>query len=240
MHIAFPAVRLGIHLCDGTVLTLTANVVPEVTSPLHRASLPDLLTLRQHLQLADTCSVTGDSATIDILIGNDYYLDIVTKESLRVGSTSLYLLSSKLGWILSGRTSSPDSAAATCAMLTMSSGVDSHQSATSDMSFHGNDPAVQELGSPSQFWQLETLGITDDLQLNDDEEAMRKFNASVSYYEGRCHVHLPWKDERPTLQTHFGLASGRLKSLLIMKHLTPSWRAEYNTIIQRQLDTGVI
>ena len=154
-------------------------------SPLHRASLPDLLTLRQHLQLADTCSVTGDSATIDILIGNDYYLDIVTKESLRVGSTSLYLLSSKLGWILSGRTSSPDSAAATCAMLTMSSGVDSHQSATSDMSFDGNDPAVQELGSPSQFWQLETLGITDDPQMKDDEETMRKLNASVSYYEGR-------------------------------------------------------
>ena len=43
-----------------------------------------------------------ESSSVDILIGNDYYLDIIMSQRIEV-QPGLYLLSSKLGWILTGR-----------------------------------------------------------------------------------------------------------------------------------------
>ena len=42
-----------------------------------------------------------------MLVGNDYYQDIILPQKIEV-QPGLYLLSSKLGWIVTGRTSEPD------------------------------------------------------------------------------------------------------------------------------------
>ena len=47
---------------------------------------------------------------IDLLIGNDYYADIVSMRRITL-KDGLYLLVSKLGWIFSCRTQSEDSSA---------------------------------------------------------------------------------------------------------------------------------
>ena len=45
-----------------------------------------------------------ETSSVELLIGNDYYLDIILPQKVEVQS-ELYMLGSKLGWILSGRTS---------------------------------------------------------------------------------------------------------------------------------------
>ena len=52
-------------------------------------------------ELADTIPVKKESCNIDLLIGNDYYADIVSTKRIML-SDGLYLFGSKFGLILSG------------------------------------------------------------------------------------------------------------------------------------------
>ena len=61
-------------------------------------------------ELADTLRSSCEKCDIDLLIGNDYYADIVSMRRITL-KDGLYLLVSKLGWIFSCRTQSEDSSA---------------------------------------------------------------------------------------------------------------------------------
>ena len=54
------------------------------------------------LPLADSIPTEKEVSTIELLIGSDYYLELTTTEKIEL-KPGLYLLGSKLGWILSGR-----------------------------------------------------------------------------------------------------------------------------------------
>ena len=57
--------------------------------------------LIEGFHLADTIPLEKESDTVQVLIGNDYYLDVILPDRLEVQS-GLYLLNSRFGWILSG------------------------------------------------------------------------------------------------------------------------------------------
>ena len=63
----------------------------------------------------------------------------------------------------------------------------------------------------TNFRSLESIhvGITDSPTRSDDEEAIHQFQSTVTFVDGRHEVQWPWK-----LPDNYGLASGRLKSLL--------------------------
>ena len=52
--------------------------------------------------LADTIPHCPESCTIDMLIGNDYYFDLLEPRKLDLGG-GLFLFNSKLGWIVGGQ-----------------------------------------------------------------------------------------------------------------------------------------
>ena len=58
--------------------------------------------LVRSLDMTDSTPTETDSA-IQLLIGNDYYLNINLSQKTEI-QPGLYLLTSKLGWILTGRT----------------------------------------------------------------------------------------------------------------------------------------
>ena len=92
----------------GDDMEISANIVPNITGTIQRKpvrieKINDFVSLTENLNLADTVPTVTELGTIDLLIGNDYYLDIITRHKIEV-QKGLYLLSSKLGWILSGRT----------------------------------------------------------------------------------------------------------------------------------------
>ena len=62
----------------------------------------------QGLKLIDGSIVEGDQQNIDVLIGSDYYFDVVSGDVIR-GESSPIAVSSMFGWILSGHTSVEDS-----------------------------------------------------------------------------------------------------------------------------------
>ena len=65
-----------------------------------------------------------------------------------------------------------------------------------------------------QFWNLESLGITESPSTSDDDIALDKFNKSVIFTKGRYMVTWPWRNESPNLPENYLLALGRLKSIL--------------------------
>ena len=112
-----PRVHVGLTQKVGSVRTNTANIIPTITGPVHRVVLPNVERVCQHLCLADNLPKQGEVTNIDLLIGNDYYHGIISADRLSVGP-SLHLLSSTLGWIVSGR--APPTTDANCSLSTVS------------------------------------------------------------------------------------------------------------------------
>ena len=205
-------VELGIKLKSGFTMNMIANVVPTITGKIQR--LPITMKMRENLknyELADLLPDERESTFIDLLVGNDYYADIVSLQRITLHE-GLYLLQSKLGWILSGRVKECASAREnySLTMFTCSAS----KLAKQIMSFSDIDESVDVKPKLEDFWQLDTIGIKDCPVENDDEKALMKFNENVTFESGRYYVRWPWRDDNPDLPDNYHLAYGRLKSNL--------------------------
>jgi hypothetical protein len=100
--------KLNLKMKNGDYLTIEANIVPSISGMMQRTKVKDsqkqkLLEFTKDLTLADSIPTETKSDVLELLLGNDYYLDVIESEKIKV-SPGLYLLSSKFGWIISGRT----------------------------------------------------------------------------------------------------------------------------------------
>ena len=69
--------------------------------PVNLKSVKNREYLWKEFSLADDFPNVRDTSSVDLSIGNDYYLDTMLPQKIQTG---LYMLGSKLGWILAGRT----------------------------------------------------------------------------------------------------------------------------------------
>lgn len=90
------------------------------------------------------------------------------------------------------------------------------------------------------FWNVETIGILDNSTSTNDEMVKRNFKETLKYEDGRYKVTWPWKDDNPNLPVNRELAMGRLKSSASRMKNKPELIKSYDSIIQDQLDKGVI
>lgn len=91
---------------DGSSLHLRVNVVPKITGTLQRACFDTkkIEHLLKDISLADSIPTSPESASIELLLGNDYYCDIFSGDiPMKQVIPGLNLMASKLGWILTGR-----------------------------------------------------------------------------------------------------------------------------------------
>ena len=91
---------------DNPPIVLNTNVLPQITGaiqqgPLLQSDLDFLHTIAPE-RLANSIPERGNTFTIDLLIGSDYFWDIVGKDRVVLPS-GLLLLSSRLGYIITGR-----------------------------------------------------------------------------------------------------------------------------------------
>ena len=75
---------MSLKLKSGRFMEITANIVRNISGTIYRyplkiASLKKLTQLMSNLKLADTNQTEKESDTLDLLVGNDYYLYV--KES---------------------------------------------------------------------------------------------------------------------------------------------------------------
>ena len=100
-----PVTELRMLTKDGSSLHLKVNVVPKITGTLQRAYF-DTKSIEHHLKdipLADSIPTDNETASIELLIGNDYYCDIFSGYiSMKEVVPGLNLMASKLGWFLTG------------------------------------------------------------------------------------------------------------------------------------------
>jgi len=199
------------------------------------ASIEHLRSFIKEADLADDIPVKNESSRVDLLIGNDYYLDIVLSQRIEL-QPGLYLLASKVGWIITGRNNEEhykDNSESSLLILTYGNNI------TNSNVFTSVDSRVPTKPDLEDFWNVETIGIKDHEQ-NDNERAKTLFQESLRFEEGRYQVKWPWKDENPELPVNRDLAMGRLRSTVSRIQNSPNLMAQYNSVIRDQLDKGII
>jgi len=73
-----------------------------------------------------------------------------------------------------------------------------------------SDDSVTPTPRIEDFWNLETLGIREPLDLTNDDKALKQFNGSIWFTEGRYQI---WKCDHPDLPDNFQVAVNRLRGL---------------------------
>ena len=238
-------VSLNLPLRGTASLPIELYSVPHLTNALQRSSLvtSDRRRLNGYAKgaLADPPPSSGTTVHhIDMLIGLDYYWDIVEgcHDTLPSG---LRVLNSKLGFILCGKHTRQTQSKQTSARVTtmfVSTIVNRSLSAVTD--FQPVDETAGNRPNLSDLWRLDTLGIRDQEVQPDDVKVQAQFDDTVQMKDGRYEVRWPWKSHSPDLSSNYGLAWGRLKSLSKRFASDGKLLQSYTKTIQDQLSKGVI
>ena len=215
-------IKLRLKGQDGEEVEISALSYPTICSPLPskvKVNYPHL----EGLQLAD--ELDDNCGSIDVLIGSDYYWEIVGGETVR-GDHGPTAISSKFGWLLSG----PLRDSVT------SDTVSSNLVISGDCPFapHENDELISNL---ERFWKTESIGIQ---EAKEDVFQRKEEFVSVKHNGERYEIELPWKNDCLPIPDNYNLCYNRLKSMHHKLSKTPEVLREYDGIIQEQLASGII
>ena len=221
-----PVVKVKMCLKGYPPMSLSLYVVPTICEPL--VSQPITACVQQSrafagLDLADHSEDEGN-LQVDLLIGLDYYWDLVTGSICKIdaGPTAIH---TKLGWVLSGPTSAKG--AVSCSVNFTTTHV-----LRVDTQTEKSMSLDEQLRS---FWELESLGIQEEEKTLYDD-----FTTRVSFRDGRYQVSLPWKEFHKPLPDNYSLCVKRLKGLLCRLRQNPEILKEYDRVIEDQLMKGII
>jgi hypothetical protein len=222
----YPRVKLTLMLKDGTPMELYAREIGVVAAPLKLVPL-DLREFENHTSFPEVSALNVDKPTdaeIDILLGLDYYTQLVRGEVCRNNSDTLVVKATKVGYILCGYSKqSPWSVPVDHHMLTLD--------------FPDQQTDLPDL---ERFWRLEDIGVVDKPGLCDDEVALASFNRSIAFDNGRYSVKFPFKSEVPEVPENKALALSRLHSTYRRLEANPELLSAYDQILVDQLGKEVI
>lgn len=231
--------KLNIKLNNGKFFSIVANIVPVISGSIQRkridiSSVEHLKHFVKDVELADDIPLRSESSSVELLIGNDYYLDLILSQRIEI-QPGLYLLASKLGWILTGRSQEMDDEKTESGLLILSN--------TGDMmmtNHNTTDSSVSVIPDITDLWNLDSIGITEQIENVGDSKAMETFKETLQYENMRYFVKWPWKEEKYELPVNRELAMGRLKSCVARMRNKPELMTQYNSVIQDQLTKGII
>ena len=185
--------------------------------------------------LADSFPTEKEETTIELLIGNDYYLDFILPQRVEV-QPGLYMLASKLGWVLTGRTTEAAEDTPEYNKLIMTHSTNTVKETSLPMP----DKSFPTKPNLEDFWRLESIGIMDSPVDSDKVRALKIFNKTLRFEDERYRVTWPWKEDKSCLPENRELAFGRFKSLVKKMKSNPQLVDKYDAIIQNQLQLGII
>ena len=225
-----PIVNVGMCLRGYPSMSLFLHVIPTICEPL--VGKPISMYVRQHphllgQELADFSS-TALNMPIDILIGSDYYWQLVTGSICR-GTSGPVAVHTKLGWVLSGPSFLDEHGRCSMNLSVTQSVTHVLYSETHSVEQSTLDDQLRS------FWELEALGIQEEERTLFDE-----FASYVKFEKGRYKVALPWREFHDPLPDNHQLSAKRLQGLLRRLKQEPAILEEYDRIIQEQLNEGII
>ncbi|EYC15276.1 hypothetical protein Y032_0037g3428 [Ancylostoma ceylanicum] len=206
---------------NGKTLNFTMNTKERLTAPHNTAPVTkeDALAI---LSLGIEVNPVRSTVVIpEILLGIDYFWDVVSREPSKVLPSGMVLTHTRFGPIISGTeffhtahalTDPPDLD-------------DDHQDV-------------------SKLWELDAIGITDNPDPSRDEEeserAVKQFFNTVQEVDGMLFVQFPWKIKHPRLADNKQLAFKRLQSQYKSLQNKPELWASYAKTFEDQIAAGII
>ena len=105
-------------------------------------------------KLANTLVTNAESFQVDMLLGNNYYFDLLQPRKIDTGNR-LYQLQSKLGWVCGGKVTTETSKAL---LVSITGAVPINMWTTTHM-LSAIDPCIASKPSIKLFWELKSLEI---------------------------------------------------------------------------------
>ena len=233
-------VHFNVMSKDNSALPLQANVVHKITGPIQRGPLQssdlDFLLSVSPEKMADTVPKTLEPVNIDLLIGSDYFWNILGTEKVILPS-GLYLVSSKIGYILTGKYTDPGHVEQNVSTCFVTSQVNC---LVTTVNLFSSENSITKNSSIEDFCRLETIGINDSPDLTDDDVALEQFNNSICFQKGRYYVRWPWKYDYLDLPENLDVALGRMRSLAKRLRRDNELLAKYDDVISNQVKQGII
>ena len=177
------------------------------------------------LKLADRLQ-SPENLDVDIIIGNDYYGQLITGKIIKTENEALIAIESKFGWLLSGPVQNKSN----------------HENDLNTLCQRIEITPVQESKLDNlltKFWEISK--IPEESDKNDD--IITDFQKTIRFNEatGRYNVGLPWKQNKQDLPTNFILSKRRLNSLLkSLNKKDPGLIEKYNGQLLEQVNLGFI
>ncbi|XP_073956197.1 uncharacterized protein [Choristoneura fumiferana] len=203
---------------------IRVNIVPYITDNIPIAQIPPT-------ELDVIADDDSNGEIIDLLIGNDLYFSFLRNDIIKMDE-KMYLVDSDLGWLISGSSLQCNEGNNTLSVVTYC-----HCHDTNCPYFTEPDLPLRSIDLKF-LWALESIGITDSPKTTYEEQAVQHFNETVEYNGERYEVKWPWIQYPPELPTNYGLAYGRLKSLL--RRSDKDILNDYHQILKEQLAAKVI
>jgi len=210
--------------CSDEEICITAYTSSVICSPLPTLVNAERYHHLEGLELADNNCESSD-CSIDLLIGSDYYWTVVTGETIS-NARGPVAISSKLGWLVSGPLCGlTELATVHCNTIVANS---------CELTCDEKDALVTML---RQFWDTEAIGVSTDCM---DDSSTQTFIERLRFSQHRYEVGLPWKEGHCNIPDHFTVCLNRLRLLHSRLLRNPELLAEYNAILQEQLQQGII
>ncbi|XP_060582451.1 uncharacterized protein LOC132738860 [Ruditapes philippinarum] len=223
-------------------MRISANIVPVISGTIQRRQInvlgkDGIKDIIHSVDLANSIPEENECSSVELLIGNDFYRDIVLPQRIDIQS-GLYLLASKLGWLLTGRTDeNSDETGSETNLLILTHG----DCQTTTKIFQSTDSSLPLKPKLLDLWKTEAIGVVENKETSEDKEVMEGFKFTLKFENGRYHVTWPCKEERKELlSVNKELSFGRLKSYVKRLRNKPELFEKYYSVIQEQLSKGII
>ena len=167
----------------------------------------------------------ADLRSPDLIIGADYYWDFILGPSEKLPS-GFFKLETTIGPVICGK-----------GKISFK-----HNQISDETSYSATNIQLNENGTEDQLWKLETLGVMDNPN-SEEDLALQLFLKSIRWdaEQNRYFVKWPWRVKLPTsvqLDPNYGLALGCLTSVL--RKLSPELKEAYAKIFAEQLAAQII
>ena len=176
---------------DGSHMLMFANVLQQITGNIQKGPLQqkdnEFLQLIPQEKMADPVPHALESATIDLLVGSDYFWHIIGGDRI-MSPSGIFMLPSRFGYIITGRcpevkSDEPDSRS--CTLLVTTS---LNQMAPDEAFYCSVNVSLVKTPNLERFWCLETIGITDPVGRESDDEVLEMFCKTIKFKDGRYQV----------------------------------------------------
>ncbi|XP_061392595.1 uncharacterized protein LOC133328063, partial [Musca vetustissima] len=195
---------------------LIAFVLPNIVPPQPSTDIDvSSWPIPENIKLADPYCY--NTSKIDVLLGAEFYFNLILSQEIRMSKELPILKNSKLGWIAGGKVNAK-SETTTCAV------------------FGEDDRALEEL--LKRFWEQDDVGEDQKITLADERCENHFHQNAIVNEDGRFVVRLPFADDADKLSESLNIATSRFFSLERRLSKDASLREQYVKFMKEYEELG--